>query len=77
MKKLKKIKLNALSQSNLKDRDMNQIYGGNYCVFSQQNSKANEGSGKCSCSCSTNDYYSQGLKAMGDFYKATTAWGYC
>lgn len=30
MKKLESLKLNALSKSNLKDREMGRIYGGNY-----------------------------------------------
>lgn len=79
MKELKKLKLNSLSQSNLKDRDMNQIYGGNYCVWGPENRKANDASGKCSCSCSSimtesKDYYGEGVKKNGDFYLASTSW---
>lgn len=82
MKELKKIKLNVLSQSNLKDRDMSQIYGGNYCLFGDENKTANENSGKCSCSCSSyntqsSDYYGEGLHKNGDFYKDTTSWAFC
>lgn len=79
MKELKKIKLNSLSQSNLKDRDMSQIYGGNYCVWGPENRQANENSGKCSCSCSSymthsTDYYGEGLKKNGDYYLNSTSW---
>lgn len=76
MKELKKLKLNSLSKSGLKDREMGRIYGGNYCVWGNENRDANEGSGKCSCSCS-GDYYTGGLKSNGDFYLNSSAWGYC
>ena len=52
MKKLNSIKLNGLNKSNLELREMSHIYGGNYCAFGDDNLKANEGQGKCSCYCS-------------------------
>ena len=77
MKKIDKLKLNSLNKSKIEDRDMSRIYGGNYCVWGNENRDANSGSGKCSCSCSNGDYYSQGLRSNGDFFKHTSAWGYC
>lgn len=77
MKKINKLKLNSINKSQIRDRDMSRIYGGNYCAFGDENKEANVKSGKCSCSCTNGDYYSQGLKSNGDFFKNTTAWGYC
>lgn len=68
MKELKKLKLSSLSKSSLKEREMGRIYGGNYCVWSNANKKANNDSGKCSCSCSGDYYGADGLKHNGDFY---------
>lgn len=56
MKKLNSIKLNGLNKSNLELREMSHIYGGNYCAFGDDNLKANEGQGKCSCYCSFSNY---------------------
>ncbi len=75
MKKLESLKLNALSKSNLKDREMGRIYGGNYCAFEGENKEANTGSGKCSCACSGDYYGSTGLNSQAEFYKYTTSWG--
>ena len=80
MKKLKKLKLNSIGNSNLKDREMSRIYGGNNCHFDNYNRDANEESGKCSCSCGYytdhSDYYA-GLDKTAHFFKDTTAWTYC
>lgn len=75
MKKLNSIKLNGLNKSNLELREMSHIYGGNYCAFGDDNLKANEGQGKCSCYCSfSNDYYSAtGLSHEASHAKATTS----
>lgn len=62
MKKINKLKLNQLSKDSLESSQMNQIRGGTFCYWSEDNFKANEYSGKCSCAC--------GLLSEGDYYDA-------
>lgn len=61
MKTLKKLKLGSISKSNIEDRGMNKIFGGNYCAWGADNKKANNDSGKCSCFCANNYGYSNEL----------------
>lgn len=58
MKELERLKLNALSKTTLKEREMERIYGGNYCATYGDNQRANEDQGVCSCNCLGGDYYS-------------------
>lgn len=62
MKENKKLKLNSLSLSNLKEREMGKIYGGNYCATYGDNQRYNEYYDVCSCNCTDpgagQDYYS-------------------
>ncbi len=71
MNNLGKLKLNELSKSCLKEREMDKIYGGNYCATVGDNQKANEGQGLCSCNCmdaaSGSDYYSYRKKEAASF----------
>lgn len=61
MKELKRLKLTSLSKSNLKDREMSRICGGNYCATYGDNQRYNEDQDLCSCNCtdpeSGKDYY--------------------
>lgn len=58
MKELKKIKLGALSKSNLEDHEMGKILGGTYCYWGDTNYQANDDQGLCSCYCAGHDVYS-------------------
>lgn len=74
MKTLKKIKLNALSQSELKENEKMHLYGGNYCHWGEANDYANNNQNVCSCTCPWNhDYYgATGVNHEADFNKRTT-----
>lgn len=58
MKKLKKIKLNALSEANLGDKEMNSLRGGEFC---------------CGCSCYWEGQYgSSAMDNMGANHESWT-----
>ena len=63
MKKVE-LKLSQLSKGSMKERQMAQLMGGNWCYFGLENQEANEREGKCSCVCYSQDYYASewGLK---------------
>ena len=69
MKENKKLKLNSLSLSNLKDREMGKIYGGNYCGTYGDNQQYNEYYDVCSCNCLGGDYYTMRNEDAADVYK--------
>lgn len=76
MKNLKKIKLNNLSKSNITEREMSALQGGNYCYWSPENRDANTSANVCSCNCSGDYYGASGVNYAASFYKSTTGWGY-
>lgn len=58
MRKLEQLKLNSLSKADLKEREMDKLYGGNYCATAGANQTANGYQGLCSCNCMFGlDYY--------------------
>jgi natural product precursor len=68
MNKIKKLKLNQLSYSELERRELARLQGGNYCAYSYANNSANTGGGLCSSNGDT----------PASFLKNTTGWGqYC
>lgn len=68
MRNRKELKLNSLSQSSLKEREMSKIYGGNYCATYGDNQKYNEYYDVCSCNCLGGNYNSM-LKEDAKYYK--------
>jgi len=66
MRSIDKLKLSQLSKDSIETRQMNQLRGGIYCYWSDENQKANENEGKCSCVCLANyvDYY--GIDGISD-----------
>lgn len=76
MKPLKRIKLNALSQSGLKENESIHLYGGNYCHFDDYNRDANNEKDVCSCTCPfSHDYYgATGINHEAAFMKRTTSY---
>ena len=74
MKKISKLKIGQLNKANLEEREMNRLYGGNYCAWGPENAQANAGSGKCSCACSGDYYGSHGLEYLAPFFKYSTSW---
>ena len=80
MKKISKLKIGQLNKANLEEREMNRLYGGNYCGWNDDNRDANDKADVCSCSCYYGDYYgTSGLDHEASFFKYTTAFngGYC
>ena len=57
MKTIAKLKLSQLNKDSMELRQMSQIMGGIYCYWGEENQKANENEGKCSCNCAGEDYY--------------------
>lgn len=69
MKKLKVVKLNRINTSELKERELRRLQGGNYCAYSTVNNNANTDQGLCS---------SGPNGEPASFLKNTTGWGsYC
>jgi natural product precursor len=71
MKQLKQmqLKLNRISDYELKERELSHLHGGNYCAYSSANNSANTSAGLCSTG-------ANGEPAS--FMKDTTGWGpYC
>lgn len=69
MKELKRLKLTSLSKSNLKDREMGRICGGNYCATYGDNQQYNEDQDLCSCHCLGGDYYTMRNEDAASIYK--------
>ena len=71
MKRIQKIILSQLVKDSLTQRQEAQLWGGNYCYWSEENQNANDDEGKCSCWCDGFDYYdtTNGISAMAQFAK--------
>ena len=70
--KINKIKLGQLSKNAMGDNQMKNLKGGEYyCDWGPENKSSNIEKERCSCYCSTGDYYdtSTGLSAIGDWIK--------
>lgn len=69
MKKIRELKLGRLCKSEIAERDLKRLQGGNYCAYGQDNNYANTGGGLCSSGPSGEP---------ASFLKNTTGWGqYC